>query len=348
MTQCGLILRMGGSSSTDSPLAAAAGAAGPEVTDAFELLSNETRMAILLALWEAYEPGVGDNPVSFSELRDRVGMRDSGQFNYHLDKLTGQYVAEIDGGYILRDAGLKIVRAVIAGAGLDDASVAPTELDVACTRCGERSVNLRYQSGAIYLTCDECEGILTAEKWPQGTIAVWEFDPAGLYGREPDELRAAAGIRNKHAHQMMEEGVCPACSGPIETSLQLCSNHTTEPGEVCPNCGTRDSARIRHICAVCKNWDGNPVEVSVFNHPAVISFYYERGVDTRLQATEVAHYDRVEEIIRSASHTLVSSDPVRIRVSVLCRGDELQLTLDEDLAVIDIEEQAQPKAETDQ
>lgn len=340
MVQCVVILGMGGSASTDSPLAVAAGAAGSEVTDAFALLSNETRMAILLSLWEAYEPGLEDHPVSFSELRERVGVRDSGQFNYHLDKLTGQYVTEIDGGYILRDAGLKIVRAVIAGAGIDNATVAPTELDMACTRCGEPSVELQYQSGAIYLTCATCEGILTAEKWPQGTIAIWEFDPAGLSGREPQELRAAAGIRNKHAHQMMAEGVCPACSGAIESSLQLCSDHTTEPGEVCPNCGTRDSARVRHVCTVCKNWDGNPVEVMVFNHPAVVTFYHEHGVDTRLDATDVAGYDRVEESIRSTSHTLVSTDPVRIRVSVPCQEDELQLTLDGDLDVVDVHEKS--------
>lgn len=323
---------------TDSPLEAAAGTAGPHATDAFELLSDETRLAILLALWEAYEPGLTENPVSFSDLYDRVGLGDSGNFTYHLDRLTGHFVAETDEGYTLRDTGLTIVRAVIAGTGLEQATVPPADLDMACTRCGERAVELRYQRGAVHLTCTNCEGITTANRWPRGTIAVHELDPAGLAGRDPRELRSAAGIRNKHMLRMMEEGVCPACSGTIETSLRLCEEHDIEPGEVCPNCGTRDSARVRHICTVCKNWDGNPAEVLVFDHPAVVSFYYERGVDTRADATDIADTTRVTRIVRKASHSLVSSDPVRIRVTVPCDMDELQLTLDENLNVIDTTE----------
>lgn len=42
--------------STESPLEGAAGAAGPDTTEAFQLLANETWLTILLALWEAKEP----------------------------------------------------------------------------------------------------------------------------------------------------------------------------------------------------------------------------------------------------------------------------------------------------
>jgi len=46
--------------------------------DVFTLLSDDIRVEILQALWEA------DDPVAFSELHGAVGIRDSGQFNYHL------------------------------------------------------------------------------------------------------------------------------------------------------------------------------------------------------------------------------------------------------------------------
>lgn len=332
---------MSGANPPESPLTAAAEVAGDEVTSAFELLSNETRLAILLALWEAYDPGLTENPLSFSELYDRVGVRDSGNFTYHLDKLTGHFVAETDVGYELRDTGLNIVRAVIAGTGLERATLAPTDLEMACTRCGERTVEVRYRSGSVYLTCTNCAGITTSEQWPSGTIAVHPLDPAGLAGREPREVRAAAAIRYKHTFHMMEDGVCPACSGMIDTSLQLCEDHSREPGEVCPNCGTRDSARVRHVCTVCKHWEGNPVEILLFDHPAVISFYYERGIDTRISAMDVEGTNRVIELIRDSSHTVVSTDPVRIRVTVPYKGDELQLTLDENLDVLDVAEEAE-------
>ena len=39
-----------------------------------------------------------DDPRTFSELREAVGMRDSGQFNYHLDKLLGTFVRVTEEG----------------------------------------------------------------------------------------------------------------------------------------------------------------------------------------------------------------------------------------------------------
>lgn len=60
---------MNGAESTESPLSVAASTEGTEVTEAFELLSDETRLAILFALWEAYDPNVADNALPFSALR---------------------------------------------------------------------------------------------------------------------------------------------------------------------------------------------------------------------------------------------------------------------------------------
>ena len=71
-----------------SPLESAAGAARSHVTDAFKLLSDEVRLAILLSLWEASDPLAENNAVSFSQLFDCIGIRDSGNFSYHLDKLV--------------------------------------------------------------------------------------------------------------------------------------------------------------------------------------------------------------------------------------------------------------------
>lgn len=60
--------------------------------DAFAVLGNETRLGILRALWDAYNPQETDNSVPFSEFYDRVGFDDTGNFNYRLGKLTGDFV----------------------------------------------------------------------------------------------------------------------------------------------------------------------------------------------------------------------------------------------------------------
>ena len=126
-------LNMTDSTVSGSPLEAAAGTASPHAVEAFKLLGDETRLAILLALWEAYDPHAKDNSVSFSTLYDRVSIRDSGTFTYHLDKLVGHFVEETDDGYRLRNSGLTIVRAIIAGTGLEDSRLAPTEIPRSCT-----------------------------------------------------------------------------------------------------------------------------------------------------------------------------------------------------------------------
>jgi DNA-binding transcriptional ArsR family regulator len=73
-----------------------------EPADAFALLADETRVAILRALAESWnEAGFGAAyGLSFSELRERVGVRDSSRFNYHLQRLTGRFARKTDEGYV--------------------------------------------------------------------------------------------------------------------------------------------------------------------------------------------------------------------------------------------------------
>jgi len=167
-----------------SALEGTAGAADPHAVEAFQLLANETRLAILLALWETKDP-TGEAAVPFSELYDRVGLDDSGNFNYHLDKLEGHFVTAADDGYRLAPAGTKIVRAVIAGTGISEPTLEPTEIDMACPRC-EAPTAITYRDGRLFQLCTECSGnISTSGEFPEGTIFNWRLDPAGLAGRTP-------------------------------------------------------------------------------------------------------------------------------------------------------------------
>jgi len=319
-----------------TPLTAAAGAAGPQVVNVLKLLSDETRLAILLALWESYDPYGPEEAIPFSELYDRVAVSDSANFTYHLNKLTDHFVEKTDDGYHLRNAGRVLVRTVIAGTGLEETTTSVTEIGMSCTRCGEARMEISYRDGAVYLTCPTCEGFVTTEKHPRGIIAVFEFDPAGVAGRSPPELLAASAIRSRNNLRMMMEGVCPACSGSIDASLRLCEHHDPGTGEVCPSCGTLDSVRARYVCTVCKRKSSRPVEFTVVEHPAVVAFYDDHGIDIRRDVDDIEGFIRGAELLWAMEHTIVSTDPVRIRVTVPCEGEELRLTLDETRDVIDI------------
>lgn len=106
-------------------------------TDALAALGDETRIAILRALAEA------DEPLPFTELRERAGVDDPGRFNYHLSTLREYFVREADGGYALRNAGSRVVAAAgVAGeaapSAADDVLAQDDEATTeGCPVCGE-------------------------------------------------------------------------------------------------------------------------------------------------------------------------------------------------------------------
>ncbi|MFB6118056.1 ArsR family transcriptional regulator [Halosegnis sp.] len=94
---------------------------------ALAALTHEIRVDVLRALAEA------DEPLSYTRLRERVGVRDSGRFNYHLTQLCDHYVRETAAGYTLNHRGSRLV--VVAG---DGPQVERTDESAGlCPVCGE-------------------------------------------------------------------------------------------------------------------------------------------------------------------------------------------------------------------
>lgn len=321
-----------------SPLEAAAGAASSRAIDAFKRLSNETRLGILLALWEGYDPHTDDNSLSYSTILDRVDLRDSGQFSYHLNQLLDHYVEETEDGYQLRNSGLKIVQTVISGAGLEEGTLSPTEIVMTCHRCGG-PVELSYESEYLYHTCVECEGNTGPQfnvDRPVGTLMRWDFSPSGLASRTPGEIFVAGMIKALRDFGLLVRGLCPQCTGTVDGTIEICENHDTGPGVACSVCGTRDEVRVRYECAVCKHGDSYPVDAVVYDHPAVIAFCHEHDIEHTYDLDNAEACARLWEQISAREHTLVSKEPLRIRITVPGDGERLILDLDEDLQVIEI------------
>lgn len=330
---------MAGTNGSGPLVEGADGPVGKHVTDAFKLLSDENRLAILVALWDAYDPHADSNIVSFTDLYHRVTVEDSGNFSYHLDKLVGHFVEEADEGYRLSNAGQKIVRAVIAGAGLEERSLPPTDIPRSCQRCGS-PVEIRYEDQRLILSCTACEGKLgphSTERTPAGTLVVHDgFNPSGLVGRTPEEVFVAATIEYHRIVTMIIRGICPECSGPIEESLRICEDHSADPGQICPSCGTGDEARVSYVCSVCKYDISYPAWVAAFDHPAIVSFLYDHGFEGAHNLEDAEAAGRVwERLFRTQE--LVSRDPVRIQVTLTDEGEALELALDGELDVIDIQ-----------
>lgn len=76
------------------------------------LLADETRMQILQALYTVSLDSSTPDGLSFSALRRRAAVEDSGRFNYHLDQLTADLVTKREDRYVLTATGKRLVRAL--------------------------------------------------------------------------------------------------------------------------------------------------------------------------------------------------------------------------------------------
>ncbi|ELZ27702.1 hypothetical protein C475_07270 [Halosimplex carlsbadense 2-9-1] len=98
--------------------------------EAFDVLGDETRLSILRALADAEEP------LSFTRLRERCGVADSGRFSYHLRRLCEYFVRETEGGYELGHAGGRVIAATGDPTGTQSESSDGAESEV-CPVCGD-------------------------------------------------------------------------------------------------------------------------------------------------------------------------------------------------------------------
>lgn len=277
--------------------------AGSTAADhAFWLLSDPMRIDILRTVWAA-----DAEQVSFTDIRAGVGKPDGGRFNYHIDKLRGHFLVQDEEGYRLTQSGIEVIRAVLAGTITQHPEFEAGPIDGTCTECG----------GTLWAAYDE-HGIIDCRDC--GATVMWnEFPPAGLEERDGSAFAHAFDRWTQHRFRLALDGVCPNCACDMKSAGINCSESAATASSLhrCPHC--RYEARI-------------PVFGIVLQHPAVISFYYESGIDV----TSMPYWD-LQELQQSVSGTKVSSDPRRIRFEIEHDGRELSLTVDDTLAITDID-----------
>lgn len=294
--------------------------------DAFALVGNETRIRILEALWAAYDPYEADNAVPFSELFEQVGAEDTGNFNYHLGRLTGHFVRRTGDGYELGAPGFGIVRAVVAGGVTATPTLEATPVAATCEQCGG-TVEITYEDGTTWARCSACEGY-----WPQrgGEIFGFSLPPEGLRDRAPDEILAATIVYSIHRFESMIDGVCAECGGAVDVSLVVCDEHDAGAG-ICDACGSHFAGVVTSVCRSCKFAWRSPGYAPVSHHPALVAFYYERGIE---------HVPATWAAIRRGLNwreEVVSAAPASLQVTVSHEGDRLQFTLDGTGTVVDVD-----------
>jgi DNA-binding transcriptional ArsR family regulator len=300
---------------------------GMTAADAFAILGNETRVEILVALWR--EGGL----VTFADLRRTVAPDDKGNFSYHLNKLTDHFVEKTDEGYALRFAGEQVVRAVVSGTITEDHSLPTDELHERCVYCGG-TVEMSYEDEQISVQCTRCDGVIGRE-YPPGTYMHYGFPPAGLLGRSREEAVDAAHVLYDSKISPMMKGVCPECAGRTTLSYDICSDHEVRDSGLCPRCDTRYEVWTVYECQHCKYRRSSAMWFAALNHPAVIAFYHERGLDETVPFRKLTWENA--KYVRGITQSVIDTDPYRFRVRIPVDDAALVVHLDDELDVESID-----------
>jgi len=274
--------------------------------EAFAALGNDTRVEILEALLEL---GADDAPVSFSALFERVDLADSANFSYHLDQLAGHFVRRGEEGYEFRYPGRKVVSAIFTGTLTERAQLCFFPVDGACYDC-DGDLHGWYVDDTLTIGCADC-----------GTVHVsYPFPSGGLDDRSAADLPEAFHHYVRHHYCLAADGVCPECTGTVETTL------VADPDE-----SALDVA-VEHVCTRCRYRLRSTVGLTLLDHAETLVFHANRGVDLNTEP-----FWAFDWCVSDARTTVVSADdePLRVRLALPCGGDELRVVVDETGTVVE-------------
>ena len=312
------------------------GANGTVVPDAFDVLADETRWAIVRELATYRRTNWQLGGLEFAELRRAVGVPDAGRFNYHLNRLRDRFVLQMDGRYVLSNEGLELVGAVLAGA-YDTAPISRRgQVAHVCPRCDERLAAV-YEFGYLRLECPTHETIF-------GTVVPKR--PAA--DRSIDDLVAVAGRAARNDIASAAAGVCPHCWGVVETTVA--DGPPTYPGTELDD----RAAALAYVTVDCRDCGfryGLPAAVFLVTHPAVVSYRHDHGDDssgvpllgTALTSALSTRLDRATptetQDFPQLPDATEAPEPAVAVVAYVADSDRLVVWLDEQASVVATERQ---------
>lgn len=280
--------------------------------DAFQLFSHELRLEILFALWDAPEYAL-----AFSEIQEAVGERDSGKFTYHLEQLTGQFITEIEGQYVLQYAGHRVIDAIQSGVFHTSPTVSPVEAPGTCTHCGT-TPTFEYVDHLATINCPDCETKLIE----------YPFDPGGFQDRSVREAIGTFDRRTKYKWRLASSGICFVCAGRVSVTYTDTAPEM-EHHDRYESFFAADHPALFHLsCQNCSFYSYIPVGIRLLDSPPVIGHLATRGIDITDQ-----HLWTLPFITDAECLAVQDRDPWEVHVEAPTHNGTLDVTLDADATV---------------
>jgi hypothetical protein len=280
--------------------------------DAFQLFSHELRLEILFALWEAPHYSL-----AFSEIQEAVGERDSGKFTYHLEQLTGHFVAEIEGQYVLQFAGHRVIDAIQSGVFHSSPTVPPTEAPGTCSQCGTTPL-FEYDEHLATVSCPDCETKLVE----------YPFDPGGFQDRSIEAAIETFDRRTKTIWRLASSGVCFVCAGRVNVTYTD-SAAEMDHHDRYDRFFAADHPALFHLsCQNCSFYSYIPVGIRLLDSPAVLGHLASRGADSTDRFLWELPFMMDADCVTVRDH-----DPWEVLIEVPTATGQLDVTLADDATV---------------
>jgi len=270
------------------------------IQEAFALLGHDIRLDILVALLDNWMAAYTE-PIPYAELMDAVEVEDSGKFNYHLGKLRGAYVQQVEDGYVPTAAATALYRAVVAHQPSHEADRTQFNIDSECPDCGAALVGT-HERGFLSVDCTSCEDWIGFS---------YPFPKNGFANRSDDEIVRAAHSRCKHHLAAARSGQCPFCAAT--TTIELQEDAITEG----------DDPAVEMTCNSCSFHVGSRILFPLLLDTRVTSVLSNAAIDV----------EQYEWGLPEPTTCITSRDPLRIQIRVHGDKDTATVVIDKHLNV---------------
>jgi hypothetical protein len=213
-------------------------------------------------------------------------------------------VRETDGEYRPTSAGERVVRAIRSGMYTESPSFESVTVDGRCPACESTTLRAAYGEPHLEAGCTDCDT----------TVVTYDLSPAETAGRIPMETLRACNRRVLREYETAIAGSCPTCNGKTAVDIE---------------CGPEDGDyACLALCSQCRLRLFAPVELPLFGHPAVVAFYWERGVDV----TELPLW-QLPEYIGDADRCVSENEPLALEITLHHDGASITARIDGDGSV---------------
>lgn len=278
-----------------------------EDAEIFSVLASQTRLQILEHAY-TYRYREQD-AITYAELKERVGIEDSGKFNYHLDKLRGRFLKEAvpwnGSGYVPKQEA-KWVGKVIREGRFRGTDVDPVELEASCPICGER-LEVGHDWN-FYVGCGSCFERYRYHDVPPTVV------------EDHDDLRALMmqyDRANRREADSFLDGFCPECGGEPRFWFSLVVDPYAESTLHDLNCG--------FACDTCHHSWGGTIGRYLLSHPGVRAYCEDYGI--ALEAEPFWEYDWV---LTDLMTRIRSQEPWEVEKVATVDGCRLNVVFDEE------------------